>query len=158
MLLALALNLSWTYFIAAYPARNLIEKILRNTTIKIPDLPKKDHLRLILILRLTPGIPLFIHNYILGFLRTPFKLYLPLSLFLSGGMCTGILLTSGALVQGKAGAAIAGVSLIVVAIVVTKMLRARMAKKADPAAHPHLTDPPATLAEMADKPDPAADI
>ena len=128
-LLALALNMTWTYWVAAYPARGVIEKVLANTSLRIPDLPKQDHVRLILMLRLTPGLPLFIHNYVLGFLRTPFRLYLPLSLALSGPISIGILLTGGALMEGKAGLAIAGLGIVVIAVLGTRMLRARLARK-----------------------------
>ena len=143
VVLALALNMTWTYWVAAYPARGIMEKILATTSIKIPDLPKKDHVRLILVLRLTPGLPLFVHNYVLGFFRPPFPLYLLLSLALSGPIAVGILLTGGALLKGNAGMAITGIGVLVIAIVGTKILRARFAKKklegekgeeADPAA------------------------
>ena len=143
---------------AAYPARGLIEKLLSQTSIKIPALPKNDHIRLILLLRLTPGLPLFIHNYILGFLRTPFWLYLSLSMLLSGAITSGILLTTGALLEGKMGMAIMGIMLIVVGAIAIKMLRAKLAKKADPNAHQGLTDPPASLASDGESSNPAADI
>jgi len=145
-LLALALNMTWTYWVAAYPARGVIEKVLANTSLRIPDLPKQDHVRLILMLRLTPGLPLFIHNYILGFLRTPFRLYLLLSLCLSGPISIGILLTGGALMEGKAGLAITGIGIVVIAVLGTRMLRARLAKKK------------LALAEAETQPDPAAEI
>lgn len=126
---AIVVNMTWTYFLAAYPARRYVEKILTSAAIKIPDLPKNDHVRLVMIFRLTPGIPFFIHNYVMGFLRTPFWIYLPLSILLAGSVAIGIMLTGGALLEGKAGAAITGVSLIVVGLLVTSMLRKRYVKK-----------------------------
>ncbi|MFM7180098.1 MAG: hypothetical protein ACKO2G_01330 [Verrucomicrobiales bacterium] len=159
MLLAMALNMSWTYWLAAGPARGFIEKVLVNTKIRIPELPKNDHIRLILILRLTPGIPLFIHNYILGFFRTPFLLYLSLSLLLAGSIACGILVTGGAILQGKAGAAITGISLIVVGVLVIRILRAKLAKKQLTDTLPGLTEPPAPLKESPESaPDPASEI
>ena len=88
-MLAMALNLTWTYWLAAGPARRLVEKMLAATAIKIPDLPRGDHLKLILVLKLTPGIPFFFQNYLLGFLRAPFMLYLPLSILCNGIIGTG---------------------------------------------------------------------
>lgn len=159
MLLAMALNMTWTYWLAAGPARGFIEKVLANTKIRIPELPKNDHVRLILILRLTPGIPLFIHNYILGFFRCPFHLYLPLSMLLAGAIACGILLTGGAILQGKAGAAITGISLIVVGVLVIRFLRAKLAKKQITDPQPGLTEPPVPLREKDElTPDPASDI
>ena len=159
MLLAMALNMSWTYWLAAGPARSFIEKVLVNTKIRIPELPKNDHIRLILILRLTPGIPLFIHNYILGFFRTPFLLYLPLSLLLAGSIACGILLTGGAILQGKVGAAITGISLIVVGVLVIRILRAKLAKKPVTDHLPGLAEPPVPLRDKPEsEPDPASEI
>ncbi|MCB1242309.1 MAG: TVP38/TMEM64 family protein [Verrucomicrobiales bacterium] len=127
--LALAVNMSWTYWVAAYPARKFIERLLLSTSVKIPDLPKNDHVRLVLIFRLTPGIPFFIHNYVLGFVRTPFWIYLPMSVLLGGAVSIGILLTGGAILEGKAGMAITGISLIIVGVLVTRWLRGRLEKR-----------------------------
>ena len=82
----------------------------------------------------------------------------PLASPLSGAITSGILLTTGALLEGKMGMAIMGIMLIVVGAIAIKMLRAKLAKKADPNAHPGLTDPPATLASDGESSNPAADI
>jgi hypothetical protein len=54
-MLAIAINLTWTYWLAAGPARRLVEKLLAATAVQIPDLPRGDHLRL--IPELPAGIP-----------------------------------------------------------------------------------------------------
>jgi len=61
-LAALAINMSWTYWAAAWPGRGLLEKLLAKSTLRIPELQENNHLRLILVLRLTPGVPLFLQN------------------------------------------------------------------------------------------------
>ena len=128
-LLALALNLSCTYWLAAGPARRLVEKILAATEVKIPDLQRGDHLKLILIMRLTPGIPLFFQNYLLGFLRAPFFLYLPISMLCTGVVCSGVVLSGAGLADGKVKWAITGVSLIVLGGVFTHLIRGWLAKR-----------------------------
>jgi uncharacterized membrane protein YdjX (TVP38/TMEM64 family) len=121
--LASALNLSWTYWLAAGPARRGVEKLLKATSIQIPDLPRGDHLKLILVLKLTPGIPLFLQNYLLGFLRAPFRLYLLISMLGSGLIGTGLVLSGAGLSDGRLMPALTGVSLIVVGIVLTQLIR-----------------------------------
>jgi len=128
-LLALALNLSWTYWLAAVPARRMVEKILAATAIQIPDLPRGDHLKLILVMRLTPGIPLFFQNYLLGFLRAPFWLYLPISILCTGIIGCGVVLSGAGLADGKLKWAITGVSLIVLGGVLTHLIRGWLGKK-----------------------------
>jgi uncharacterized membrane protein YdjX (TVP38/TMEM64 family) len=128
-LLALALNLSWTYWLAAGPARRVVEKLLATTAIQIPELPRGDHLKLILVMRLTPGIPLFFQNYLLGFLRAPFYLYLPISLLCTGVIGSGVVLSGAGLADGKLKWAITGVSLIVLGGVLTHLLRGWLGKR-----------------------------
>jgi len=128
-LCALAINMSWTYWVAAHPGRRLVERFIGWSGMKIPDIPSGDHLRLILVLRLTPGIPLFFQNYALGFVRAPFRLYLPLSIMISGVYSSGIVLVGAGVSDGKFLPVLTGVGLLVVAVVVTKWLRAKLAQR-----------------------------
>lgn len=128
-LLAMALNLSWTYWMAARPARGIVEKLMAAGSIRIPDLPRGDHLKLILIMRLTPGFPFFVQNYVLGFMRAPFLLYLWVSLLCSGIIGTGVVLGAVGLGGGKLRWAILGVSLIVVGGIFTHLIRGWLGKR-----------------------------
>jgi len=130
-IVAITLNMTWTYFLAAYPARNIIEKVLASTRFNIPDLPKKDHLRLILVLRITPGIPFFLHNYILGFLRAPFSLYLPISVAITGCYTVGFVVTGGAIFDKNFTLAAIGIGLLILAYLITKAIRAYLRRKAN---------------------------
>lgn len=128
-LLAIALNISWTYWIAARPARGLVEKLIATGSFQIPDLPRGDFLKLILVLRLTPGFPFFLQNYLLGFMRAPFFLYLWVSMLCTGVLGTGVVLGAVGLGGGKLGWAILGVSLIVVGGILTHLLRNWLARR-----------------------------
>ena len=128
-LLALALNFSWTYWLAAGPARRLVEKMLAATAIQIPELPRGDHLKLILVMRLTPGIPLFFQNYLLGFLRAPFWLYLLISTLTIGVIGSGVVLSGAGLADGKLKWAITGVSLIVLGGILTHLVRSWLGRR-----------------------------
>lgn len=124
-----ALNLSWTYWVAAKPGRGLVERLLSNSSIRVPELPKGNQLRVILLLRLTPGVPLFIQNYLLGFLRVPFGLYLPVSLGCSGIIACGFVLSGAGVADGNLRPLISGVALIVLGFVVVQMLRQKLRGK-----------------------------
>ena len=128
-LLALIINLTWTYWLAAGPGRQVVEKMLKATAIEIPELPRGDHLKLILVLKLTPGIPFFFQNYILGFLRAPFRLYLVISVLCNGIYGTGVVLSSVGLADGKLMPVISGISLIVLAAVFTQLVRSWLEKR-----------------------------
>jgi uncharacterized membrane protein YdjX (TVP38/TMEM64 family) len=128
-LAALVLNMSWTYWVAARPGRGLVEKVLASGTMRIPVLPKDNHLRAILLLRLTPGVPLFFQNYLLGFLHVPFRLYLPLSLACSGMISCGIVLSGAGVAGGNLTPVITGVALIVVGLMAVQMIRQKLQGK-----------------------------
>ncbi len=128
-LLAISLNLTWTYWLAAGPARRLVEKMLAATNIRIPELPRGNHLKLVLVMRLTPGIPYFFQNYLLGFLRTPFLLYLTISVLCNGIIGTGVVLSGVGLADGKLIPALTGISLIALGAVLTQLIRGWLAKR-----------------------------
>jgi len=128
-LLAITLNLAWTYWLAAGPGRKVVEKMLVSTSVKIPDLPKGDHLKLILILKLTPGIPHFFQNYLLGFLRVPFLLYMPVSVVCNGVIGAGLVLSGVGLADGRLMPALTGISLIAVGVVFTQLIRGWLARR-----------------------------
>lgn len=125
-LVAIALNMTWTYWAAAKPGRGLVERFLAAGSFRIPELPKGNDLRLMLILRLTPGSPFFLQNYLLGFLRVPFRMYLPVSIGCNALMSIGFVLSGAGVADGNLKPLITGVALIVVGVVVVQMLRQRL--------------------------------
>lgn len=125
-LVAIALNMTWTYWAAAKPGRGLVEKFLAAGSFRIPELPKGNHLRLTLLLRLTPGVPFFFQNYLLGFLRVPFAMYLPVSVGCNALISVGIVLSGAGVADGNLKPLITGVALIVVGVVVVQMIRQKL--------------------------------
>jgi uncharacterized membrane protein YdjX (TVP38/TMEM64 family) len=83
---------------------------------------------MILIVRLTPGLPLFLQNYLLGFFRVPFRLYLPVSLGCSGLIASGIVLSAAGVADANLTPVLTGVSLLVLGWVVVRMTRQRLGR------------------------------
>ena len=129
-LVALALNMSWTYWLAAGPGRRWVVRLIRLFGIEIPVLPGRDHLRLILVLRLTPGVPLFLQNYALGFLHAPFRLYLPLSIVLTGLFASGFVLVGAGVSDGRFMPVLSGAALVAAGAVLTHWLRVVLQRRA----------------------------
>lgn len=127
-LLAMLLNMTWTYWVAARPGRGLVEKLLAAGSFRIPELPHGNHLRFILLLRLTPGFPLFLQNYLLGFFRVPFRLYLPVSFGCNGLIVSGVVLSGAGVADGNLTPVITGVALIGLGLVVVQWVKAKMLK------------------------------
>ena len=123
---ATALNMAWTYAAAAGPARKVVARILGTRWDKWRNMDRRNLLKLTLLLRITPGLPLALQNYTLGLLAVPFLSYLLISIPINGLFVTGFILTSGAIFEGSLGAAIVGVSILIVASIAVKMVRRRM--------------------------------
>tara|TARA_B100000959_G_scaffold277304_1_gene333642 strand:- start:652 stop:1332 length:681 start_codon:yes stop_codon:yes gene_type:complete len=126
---ALIINLTWTYWLASGPGRNLIEKILRRTKYDIPKPDQGDELLMALILRLVPGVPFIFTNYALGLIRMPFWRYFmvsaPILIVTAGGY---VLAVGGALGLTKEtssrnlGYFFFGISIILAMIVVGRIV------------------------------------
>lgn len=129
VLVAMATNLSWTYWLAAGMGRGLVVRVASFFGVSVPEASGAGQLRTLLILKLTPGIPLFLQNYLCGFLRVPFRLYLPVAMLCNGVIAVGIVLSGVGLGDGKIVPALTGVGLIVLGVVITQWVRGWLAKR-----------------------------
>ncbi|MFP6854206.1 MAG: VTT domain-containing protein [Opitutales bacterium] len=93
--LAVIVNLTWTYCMAAGFGRNWIERILRRTKYAVPKPSSGNELFLALILRLVPGVPFIFTNYALGLIRMPFRRYFMVSAPILSVTVGGYVLTVG---------------------------------------------------------------
>ena len=94
--LALAVNIVWTYWFARKPGKSLVKWILSKTKHKLPEEQPENLPQWALILRVTPGVPFIFTNYILGLLKMPFNFYLLISIpILSITSCGYVLIFAG---------------------------------------------------------------
>lgn len=112
----------WTYLLSSGPLRGVLRRVVSRRR-ELPQLNDRNALRLGLILRITPGIPYALQNIVLGVLGMRLKPYLLISIPITAAWTVGFIVTSGALFEGRAGLAIAGVLLLIVLIILTKMLQ-----------------------------------
>jgi uncharacterized membrane protein YdjX (TVP38/TMEM64 family) len=77
---ALALNQALGYWLARTWLRGPIEARLKARGMSVPVIPAGEEALWILLVRVTPGVPLFLQNYLLGLARVRFSLYLAISL------------------------------------------------------------------------------
>lgn len=124
-LAALFLNQAWTYALAAGPGHGLVARILERGGWKIPTLKRENVTDTILVMRLVPGIPLFVQNYVLGLLRVPYGRYAWMSLLCSGAPVTGFILAGAGIAGGEWKIALLGVAVLVLALVAVRIMRRR---------------------------------
>jgi uncharacterized membrane protein YdjX (TVP38/TMEM64 family) len=125
---ALVLNIIWTHLLSAGPCRKIIARILGERWQRWQSMPRANLWKLALMLRITPGVPLFIQNYTLGLLGVPLLYSLAIAFPISWIYVGGFVLTGGAIFKGQIGLVIAGVSLLAAASIGINLARKRLFK------------------------------
>lgn len=97
---ALAFNVSLSYWFAAFALRPWMERLIVWLGYKVPKLPEGRDWEFTLVLRVVPGIPFFLQNYLLGLARVRFAIYLPISMAVPMVYLTLAVLAGDALAQG----------------------------------------------------------
>lgn len=120
---AIAVNMTWCYWLAAGFGRNLVVWMLKRFGREIPELNRDRGLRAVLILRLLPGFPLFLQNYLLGFLKVPFRTYLPVSVLCNGVLACGVILSSAGIASANLVPMLTGLGLVILAVVLIQAAR-----------------------------------
>ena len=126
---AMMFNIVMSYFLARRALRPVLEKLIQRLGYKLPDVPKEDMLDLTIIVRVTPGSPFPVQNYLLGLARVPFGMYVAVAFVVQAIYTPAFVLFGDALLQGKGRMAMVAGSLLVVAVVVTHWVRKRVTKK-----------------------------
>ena len=129
--LAVTVNLTWTYWLAAGLGRGFIQRLLRRTKYKISSPDKENEFAWALILRLTPGVPFIFTNYALGLIRMPFWRYFLISTSVLAVTVGGYVLTFAGIFGGGWEYVWMGLSIIMVITVAGKMVVTKGRKTED---------------------------
>jgi uncharacterized membrane protein YdjX (TVP38/TMEM64 family) len=126
---SLAVNLAFTYVLARWLVRPWVERLCAWLGFKIPEVAEADRRSLVILVRVTPGPPYVLQNFLLGMARIPFVLYFTISWLVVCAYTTAFILFGDALAQGKGRGVLVAVSLIIALTVGVKFLRKRMERK-----------------------------
>jgi uncharacterized membrane protein YdjX (TVP38/TMEM64 family) len=127
---AIALNMTWTYFLTTGIGKPLLLRLFGKRLQKW-EAPQGKNLYLITgALRLTPGIPFFLQNYALGIMGIPFLPYILISLPLNAIFVIGFVVSGGAILSGSIAHALVGLGLILLVTLLLRYLRSRYRSRA----------------------------
>lgn len=136
---AIAVNDTLAYWLARGFLRGPILRYLHKKNIKVPVVPKDQEVRVIALLRIAPGSPMFVQSYLLGLAKVNYVPYILLSVPLQA-IHVGLFIFMGeAVFEGKVGAIVTGVFLFIALGIIFRMVHtkhkrteaARAAAKAD---------------------------
>lgn len=120
---ALTVNLSLAYALARRGLRPLLKALITRLGYKLPAVESGDATDLIILLRVTPGIPFFIQNYLAGLAEVPFPRYFVVSLATVWPINTAFLLFGDALLHGKGKIALISLSAVVALMTLLQLVR-----------------------------------
>ncbi|MDE3084016.1 MAG: VTT domain-containing protein [Verrucomicrobiota bacterium] len=126
---SLFINLSLTYWLSRRWLRPWLEKLVIRAGYKVPQVAREDQFEVALLVRITPGPPHFLQSYLLGLAEIPFWMYLAISWTILMLYTVGLVIFGGALVNGKGGEALLGISLFVAVLLIIHILRRHYAKR-----------------------------
>ncbi|UCJ17822.1 VTT domain-containing protein [Pseudomonas sp. MM211] len=118
--IALSANLLLCYWIARSGLRPWLSRLLARTRYSIPDFEKGEGaLRFTLLVKLAPGVPIFIKHYLLGMAGVPFWIYFAVSGLITGVYAVAFVVLGESLLEhdlGNSAAALAVLGLVALAI------------------------------------------
>lgn len=120
---AVTLNIVATYFLASRAFRPLLEKLVTRLGYKLPQVEEGDAADLIVLLRVTPGVPFPAQNYLLGLARVPFTKYLAISCAVQWSFNAAFILFGDALLHGKGKVAMLGLGALMALVAGTHLVR-----------------------------------
>ncbi|MGA3007313.1 MAG: VTT domain-containing protein [Opitutaceae bacterium] len=123
------LSMSIGYWLARRWLRPWLEGFVARSGHPVPQVMPADQFEVTLILRITPGPPFFLQNFLLGLAKIPFPRYLAVSWTVVMMHTTGLVIFGGALINGKGKEAVLGISLFVAALLAIHILRRHYAKR-----------------------------
>jgi uncharacterized membrane protein YdjX (TVP38/TMEM64 family) len=128
-LLAVTVNFVVTYALARRALRPFLEKLMKRFGYKLPDVESGDAADLIIILRLTPGVPFFVQNYLAGLAEITFGKYLLLSCLIVWPYNAATVMFGDAILQGKGKVALLAGSLLIAVAAGTHLVRRHYGEK-----------------------------
>jgi uncharacterized membrane protein YdjX (TVP38/TMEM64 family) len=128
-LVVLAMNLALTYWLARYALRPMLTGLLKRYGYSVPRVTAETALPVMLVLRLTPGIPYVVQGYVLGIAEVAFGLYMVVSWLCQAPWMIGFIVLGQGLLNGNFVLAAKGLGVIVVAVIAVQWVRKKYARR-----------------------------
>lgn len=128
-LAAVVVNITWSHSLAAGFGQKIIQRLLGKHWEMWKSKTGSHDWRIAAALRLTPGIPLFAQNYLLGLIGMPLRHSIAIAIPTTGLYVCGFVLTGGAIFEGRMGHILLGLSFLIVSSFAIKMMQYRMARR-----------------------------
>ncbi len=126
---ALATNMALSWLLAGKLFRPIFERLVHRFGYSVPELTHQSMVTVAVLLRITPGMPFPLQNYLLGLARMPFLWYMGVSLPINLALALSIVLFGDAVLKGNTTLILLAVSLFVALSLAVRHLRVRLKRK-----------------------------
>jgi uncharacterized membrane protein YdjX (TVP38/TMEM64 family) len=126
---AIGANILFTYWLARRVFRPWIAGLVTRFGYKLPVLDKADLTDLIVILRVTPGTPFCVQNYLLGLADAPFGRYMVISGIVMWAYAGAAIFFGDALLSGRGRTAMVAIGLFAALVAASHLVRHHMGKR-----------------------------
>ena len=123
--LGLLLNLLLSYA-AAHTFRSPVERLLGGCGTSMPQFDGMPAWKIVLLVRITPGAPLMVQNFLLGLAKISLRPYLAVSLLAELTIALGYLTIGSSFGSGRWGFLAAGGGIVAAALLAVSLARDRM--------------------------------
>lgn len=124
-----ALNIGLAYWIARTALRKSILRWVTRRGHSPPTIPAEEYNYTIILVRIMPGTPLFLQNYLLALAGIPFLRYWMLSWIFQMFYVAVFVITGGALFESRFGLAFIGICGIIALMIIIHFMRRYYEKK-----------------------------
>lgn len=126
---ALTFNVVISWFVSGKWFRPIFERVVNRFGYSVPEVPARRMLGFAFLLRITPGLPFPLQNYLLGLARMPLGQYLAVSLPIVWVISSSLILLGESIMSGNARLALIGIFVAVVLAVAFRYWRVRLEAK-----------------------------
>lgn len=120
---AITANMMLSYVLARRAFRPLLEYLVKRLGYRLPQVDSGDVTDLIVLLRVTPGVPFPVQNYLLGLADVPFVRYLLISALIQLPINGAVIFFGDALLHGKGKIALVSLLLLLALMTATHLVR-----------------------------------
>ncbi len=128
--LALSTNMALSWLLAGKLFRPAFERLAHRFGYKVPEMTRQSMITVAVLIRITPGPPFPLQNYLLGLSGMPFGWYMGISVPLSLTMALSIIIFGDAILKGNVAVVLLAIVLFVVLSLAVRQLRTRLKNKA----------------------------
>lgn len=127
---ALSVNLLIAWFVSAKWFRPLIVRLVSRFGYSVPEISDKSMVGVAVLLRITPGMPFPLQNYLLGLAEMPLAKYLAVSLPIVWATSSSVVILGESIMTGNAQLALIAIAVAVLVALALRFWRTRLQARA----------------------------